>query len=305
MRKRDDELKIDISDIFGGDVQGPSESVQETAETPNESVAPEQDTQFQEWMNTRDEALQTQSHELERKLHDTISDHFPQASDEQAVNQVAEVPGAHMVVPDAVPDPKISSESPIDFSAPIAPPFMGGPNPSTSDHSADPAADAERIKAAQEANLKKLQSDLEFLMLYDEFRNIILFELKDLVGAKKSLTMLSRTVELAREQYPEIFRNTNWGPDGNLLEDGSVDAQRMIDNKNAMGFPKGEETLDSALSTLLRLRMQAIEKGLGTGLKNKIRARMYQWISEKGKKSSADGKAAKEIQRLSGYITLL
>jgi hypothetical protein len=89
------------------------------------------------------------------------------------------------------------------------------------------------------------------------------------------------------------------------LEDGSVDGQRLIDNKNALGQPKGDETLDAALSTLLRLRLQAIEKGLGTGLKNKIRARMYQWVTEKGKKNLVEGKAGGEIQRLNGYILLL
>lgn len=303
MRKKDEELKIDISDIFGGDVQVPPETAQDVASVET-TASPEQDAQFQEWMNTRDEALQTQSHDLERKLHDSLHDNFPQAPDDQvAPTEEPVIVPQEAPVPAVVPD--MQGSSAIDFSAPIAPPFMGNSGPSVPTADADPAKEAERAQAAQEAELKKLRSEHEFLMLYDEFRNIILFELKDLVGEKKALTMLARTVELAREQFPEIFKKTNWDSNGNLLEDGSVDPQRLIDNKNAMGFPRGEETLDAALSALLKLRMQAVEKGLGTGLKNKIRARMYQWITEKGKKSGADGKPAKDVQRLSGYIMLI
>lgn len=305
MRKKDEELKIDISDIFGGDVLAPPAAAQDSTGGETVAASPEQDAQFQEWMNTRNEALQTQSHDLEKKLHGSLHDSFPQAPDDQ----VAIPDEEPALVSEAVPTETVVAEtqggSAIDFSAPIAPPFMGGSGPSGPAGDVDPDKDAEKAQADQEAEMKKLKSEHEFLMLYDEFRNIILFELKDLVGEKKAFTMLSRTVELAREQFPEIFRKTNWDPNGNLLEDGSVDPQRVIDNKNAMGFPRGEETLDAALSALLKLRMQAVEKGLGTGLKNKIRARMYQWITEKGKKSGADGKPSKDVQRLSGYIMLI
>jgi hypothetical protein len=269
------------------------------------AASPEQDEQFREWMNIRDEARQTQSHDLERKLHDSLHDSFPQAPDDQVAAPAEEPTLAPEEIPTQAAVTEPQGGSAIDFSAPIAPPFMGNSGPSVPTGDVDPAQEAERAQAAQEAELKKLKSEHEFLMLYDEFRNIILFELKDLVGEKKALTMLARTVELAREQFPDIFRKTNWDPNGNLLEDGSVDPQRVIDNKNAMGFPRGEETLDSALSALLKLRMQAVEKGLGTGLKNKIRARMYQWITEKGKRSGADGKPSKDVQRLSGYIMLI
>src|ERR1035441_2977994 len=122
-------------------------------------------------------------------------------------------------------------------------------------------------------------------MLYDEFRNIILFELKDIVGEKKTMTMLGRTVELAREKYPEVLPKPNWDSAGNLLEDGSMDSQRLIDNKKALNPQKANDVVDAALSALLRLRLQAVEKGLGAGLKNKIRARMYQWITEKTQKA--------------------
>ncbi|HVZ80543.1 MAG TPA: hypothetical protein VHE12_07040 [bacterium] len=304
MRKRDEELKIDISDIFGGELSSPAGVPEDgPAVQASETATPEQDSQFQEWMDQRDEALQVQTHELERKLHDSIEASFPQAPDEQVITAEEAVTAP---APETQAQPEESApESPIDFSAPIAPPFMGGAPAAPSTPELDPEKAAEVEKQAKDVELKKLQAEHEFLMLYDEFRNILLFELKDLVGEKKAMTMLSRTVELARGQFPEVFRNTNWDAHGNLLEDGSLDAQRLIDNKNTMGTPKGDETLDAALSTLLRLRLQAIEKGLGAGLKNKIRARMFQWVTEKGKKSAIDGKPSRDFQRLSGYIMLL
>ena len=216
MRKKDEELKIDISDIFGGDVQAPPEPSQGTEKGGSNVDSPAQDAEFQEWMNTRNEALQSQSQDLERKLHDSLHDSFPQAPDDQVMAPNEEPSLAPENTGSQAVAPEMEVGSLIDFSAPIAPPFMGnpGPSPATSDN--DPAQEAERVLAAQEAELKKLRSEHEFLMLYDEFRNIILFELKDLVGEKKALTMLSRTVELAREQFPEIFRKTNWDPNGNL-----------------------------------------------------------------------------------------
>ena len=139
-------------------------------------------------------------------------------------------------------------------------------------------------------------------MLYDEFRNIIVYELKDLVGEKKTLTMLGRTVELARGKFPEIFRNVNWDAAGNLLEDGSMDGHRIIENKKMLDPGNADEVVDAALSALLRLRLQAVEKGLGPGLKNKVRARMYQWISEKIQKAATEGKDGTILKRLSGYV---
>jgi hypothetical protein len=162
-------------------------------------------------------------------------------------------------------------------------------------------ADAPDPQKAEE--LKRLQADYEFLMLYDEYRNIILHELKDLVGDKKTYTMLERTVEIARGKYPEVFRNANWDTDGNLLADGSVDSQRVIENKNALDPSKADATVDAALSALLGLRLQAVEKGLGAGLKNKIRARLYQWINEKVQKAERDRKDVSFLIRLRAYVS--
>lgn len=309
MRKQDDDLKIDISDLFGGDVPAPPP----TGAAAAEPAAPtqEQENEFQEWMSARNEALEAKTLELERKLHENSPEPFPQGPDDQlptTEEAPAAVPEAPPVVEEApvAPPAPATPESPIDFNAPITPPFMGGPAPAAATPAPAPEAAAPAETVAQtEEELKRLQADHEFMLLYDEFRNIILFEIKDLVGERKANTMLSRTVEMAREKFPEIFRNANWDAAGNLLADGSMDHQRLIDNKNALGPGKANEVLDTALGTLLRLRMQAVEKGLGAGLKNKIRARMYQWISEKGKRASQDGKPPALFQRLSAYVTAI
>lgn len=303
MRRPDDDLKIDIAELFGGDLSGPSEKLEETSallesstESPSHAhSSPEADNHFKEWMNSRNVELEAKSQELEKKFQETAASEAAapeKFSGEEILKASSDAESA--VAP--------ASSSPIDFNAPITPPFMGRSAPPPSTESETPVSAEVPAAALSADELKKLQAEYEFLMLYDEFRNIILFELKDLVGERKTYTMLGRTVELAREKYPEIFRNANWDSSGNLLEDGSVDSQRLIENKNALNSQKADEVLDAALAALLKLRLQAVEKGLGAGLKNKVRAHLYQWISEKTQKAVQDGKNALNLKRLSGYV---
>lgn len=317
MRKQDDDLKIDITDIFGGEVAAPPPKAQAapgaipsaspSAAAPAEAPV-ESESQFQEWISARNQELEMKARELERRLQEINSQQNLEASSPQEVItetvETVEVP-APSPAPSPEPPPTAPSppDSPIDFNAPIAPPFMGAapapgqapPAPAAAE--APPPPDPQKVE-----ELRKLQAEYEFLMLYDEYRNIIIHELKDLVGEKKTFTMLERTVEMARGKYPEIFRNANWDSAGNLLEDGSVDSQRLIENKNALDPQKADVVVDTALSTLLNLRLQAVEKGLGTGLRNKIRAHMYQWISEKIQKAGRDKKDDASLKRLSSYL---
>jgi hypothetical protein len=221
---------------------------------------------------------------------------------QELTTAVDPAPAAQAAAP--VPD------SPNDFSAPIAPPFMGGSSPAAAAPAAtvpnEPAPAGENAPETDPQKieeLKRLQAEFEFLMLYDEFRNMIAHELTALVGEKKTFTMLGRTVELARTKYPEVFRNANWDAAGNLLEDGSVDSQRILENKKNMDPAKADAVMDIALSALLKLRLQAVEKGLGAGLKNKIRAQMFQWVNEKTQKAGKEGKNTSYLLRLNSYVT--
>jgi hypothetical protein len=311
MRKPDDDLKINISELFGGDLPSPSESLEDvsasepspTSQTSSK-ITPEVESQFQEWMNHRNQELEVKSLELERKLQETPIPPVIPTSDTSPATPVEEA----VIAIEEVPVKSVASDSPVDFDAPIAPPFMGAATSlaDLKDSKVEtPVTTGEAQVSESLQNLdeiKKLQAEHEFLMFYDEFRNIIVYELKDLVGEKKTLTMLGRTVELARGKFPEIFRNVNWDSAGNLLEDGSIDGQRIIENKKTIDPQKAAEVVDAALSALLKLRLQAIEKGLGSGLKNKVRARMYQWISEKTQKAINEGKDEVNLKRLSGYV---
>ncbi len=342
MRRPDDEMKIEISELFGGELNSPHKTGETAAAgpsgahpTPEEHAARE--TKFQEWMNNREKELELKAQELERRLHEihaqqnletsspsldlaaeVAAEPEPAAAPQPEAAIVAEAPAPLPEPPPFVepiqaaeppPPPEAApQESLIDFSAPIAPPFMGAPAVlAAASAEAAPSAETSASSAPTDApkteELKKLQADHEFLMLYDEFRNIIAHELKDLVGEKKTFTMLGRTVELARGKFPEIFRNANWDAAGNLLEDGSVESQRIIDNKNALDAQRAELVLDTALSALLNLRLQAVEKGLGAGLRNKVRANLYQWITEKLQKTERDGKDPAILRRLNGYVS--
>jgi hypothetical protein len=314
MRRPDDDLKIDISELFGGDMPGPSETLEEppaahTAETaqPQGTAAPpaEAESQFQEWMKNRNQELELKAQELESRLKE-----LQQSQQVPLPPPPPDLLSAKDFQADVSPlrrETPAGGESPIDFNAPMVPPFMGTGAPVASREATAPSgAEGEGpagTTAPQNAEeLRKLQAEHEFLMHYDEFRNIIARELTDLVGEKKTFTMLGRTVEMAREKYPEIFRNANWDAAGNLLSDGSVDSQRIIENKNLLDPLKADAAVDAALSALLTLRLQAVEKGLGIGLKNKVRARLYQWINEKVQKADREGGDSASLRRLSSYI---
>ncbi len=311
MRKPDDELKINISELFGGDLPSPSEILEDITTDEPFTVSPAQsgipseiENQFHEWMDQRNQKLEAHTLELERKLKEATPPEGPPIDTLEPLT-IQEITNNT----DAPPETKrVLSDSPVDFDAPIAAPFMGaaassGVLQNQLVETSQPTVEDPALKSVQNNDdLRKVQAEHEFLMLYDEFRTIILYELKNLVGEKKTLTMLGRTVELAREKFPEILRNVNWDFKGNLLEDGSMEGQRIIENKKTIDPNKAEEVVDAALSGLLKLRLQAIEKGLGTGLKNKVRARMYQWISEKTQKAASEGKDGLILKRLSGYV---
>ncbi len=314
MTKKNEDLKIDINEIFGGDLPSPSEALDVpvpspaapagTEAVPNEpEPVAEAEKNFQDWMAARNQELEMKALELERRLKELQA----QQSLSEPVDSLSGQALQTAVVEEKAPPPPPqsappTSDSPIDFDAPMAPPFMGASAPAADPNAPAPEGEA-AIDPQKAEELRKLQAEHEFFMLYDEYRYIIAHELTDLVGEKKTNTMLERTVELAREKYPEVFRNANWDAAGNLLENGSIDSQRVIDNKNALDPQKADMVVDVALSALLNLRLQAVEKGLGSGLKNKVRARMYQWINEKIQKAGKEGKDVIFLRRLSGYIT--
>ncbi|HVM32625.1 MAG TPA: hypothetical protein VMU88_05790 [bacterium] len=304
MRKSDDELKIDITELFGGDLAPARQAVEqleatqapavpeEAAAEPAAPAAPAAvEQQYQDWMSAREKELEAKTQELEKRLQDLLEQKLQAAQGSAPAEPEAPAAVESAPAPVEAPAPEAGE---IDFSQPMAPPFMA-PGAATAPATAPPPVDSEE-------SLKQVQKEYEFLLLYDEFRNIIIHELRDLVGEKKTFKMLERTVELAREKYPEIFRNANWDAAGNLLQDGSLDSQRLIENRNALDPSKANAVLDAALGSLLSLRLQAVEKGLGTGMKNKVRARLYQWINEKAERAAQANKGSEDLNRLKSFV---
>jgi hypothetical protein len=314
MRKSDDDLKIDINELFGGDISSARQTVEqsnpvlpedvEISETqaappsnPDETKIAEQ--QFQEWMTIREKELEAKTQELERRLEELRKQQLQAAQAPVASFEV------HPVVEEiSPPADQTVVESPIDFNAPILPPFV--PKTISTELNAAPLdktlVSEKETNLTNEGELERVRNEYEFLMVYDEFRGIIIHELKDLVGEKKTYKMLERTVELAREKFPEVFRNANWDASGNLLEDGSLESQRLIENKSTLESAKSKAIFDLALGTLLSLRLQSIEKGLGTGMKNKVRARLYHWINEKIEKEHSTNKNVEDLNRLKNFV---
>ncbi len=208
------------------------------------------------------------------------------------------------VVPAAV----LPSETP-----PAPPPIAGnavGAVPSVPPPADAPVAATDPADSAQTApspveppgpspeEIARIQGEHEYLLLYDQFRLIVLHELTDLVGERKAKVMLARTVETARNQNPEIFRNANWDPEGNLLEDGSLDEQRILLNKASLNPPDADTLQDIAMGALYTLRLNAIEKGLGEGLRSKIKTRYRQWLSERREKAKTESRETRPYDRL-------
>jgi len=314
MRKSDDDLKIDINELFGGDISAVRQSVEqsnqvvpEAPESPGTQAAPPSspndikiaEQQFQEWMTIREKELEAKTQELERRLEE-LRDQQLQAAQATVMSTEADP----VLEESAPPANEPVVESPIDFNAPILPPFV--PKTISNESSGTTfekfSVPEQETNLTNEGELERVRNEYEFLMVYDEFRGIIIHELKDLVGEKKTYKMLERTVELAREKFPEVFRNANWDSSGNLLEDGSLDSQRLIENKSLLESAKAKTGFDLALGTLLSLRLQAIEKGLGAGMKNKVRARLYHWINDKIEKEHLASKNTEDLNRLKNFV---
>jgi hypothetical protein len=177
---------------------------------------------------------------------------------------------------------------------------MSGQSAGGATGTSDPTVSA--LDVSDPAEEARLHRENEYLALYDQFRLMIQAELMDLVGEKKSKTMLSRTLEATRNKFPEYFRNANWDPEGNLLEDGSMDLQRLIHNKSLLDPTRADAVQDLSLKSLLDMRLVAVEKGLGANLRTKLHMKMQQWCVSKRQREVAAGSSPILFDRLSAML---
>jgi hypothetical protein len=158
------------------------------------------------------------------------------------------------------------------------------------------------FKLIQRGKSSKASEPQDYYKAYDHFREMILEELKNSVGPRKTCGMLVKTFEAAREKFPDVFRNANWDANGNLLDDGSLNANRMMENKNALDSNQPDVLLDTALNSLLNLRLQAIEKGLGADTSHIIKEHLRKWVDEGSRKEGFGIDDPKILKRLSDYF---
>ena len=370
---KNDDLKIDLSELFGGDLTDAKKEAERQEQlragmadptvTPEEKRAfdeqeAERERRYQEMLRQREEEIAQsvqaaelhlavpvdppvdRSEELEEGPSTAGSEAAPPAGvpvaqEDNAPTAAAEVaPAAAEAAPTAVdvpppppptaPAPEAVSPPPpevIDFNAPFVKPFAGPASkpaaapsappvpaakpapqaaPPPAQKAAEPAAPAPELALAgpSKEELARIQLEKEYLLLYDQFRVVLLHELVELTGERKAKTMLARTVEVVRNKHPEVFRNANWDAAGTLLDDGSLDEMRLIQNKAALPPAQADQIQDLAFGALYNSRMQAVEKGLGTGLRSKIQSRYRQWLSEKRDKAAASGQDTRPYDRL-------
>lgn len=99
------------------------------------------------------------------------------------------------------------------------------------------------------------------IKMYEE----ISFELRTVlmrtISEKNVNNMMLRSLEKTALIHP-VLKNTNWGSDGRLKEDGSVDFERLMKNIEQAGDNKIEKTL-SAMMELMAIRFKAVKTGMG------------------------------------------
>lgn len=248
-----DDLKIDLSDIFGGVL------TQEQKKAIEEKVA----------------AHQQQQEEQELPSASTVS---------------------------------LQQET-IDFNAPIPRPFSTKLEekpevaPQAAEPTETPASPSEEQEAAaptpeeleEQRRLNEMQAYIEN---YESLRGVFLRELSEIVGEKKVYAMFERTYEAAREKYPQVLRNANWDDDGNLLEGGALNGMRIYQNKKKIDAEHPDQVIDVALEALLQLRLGAVEKALGTGMRSLMKTRLVEEIRRREKSTGASGTSPVFYRRL-------
>ena len=68
-----------------------------------------------------------------------------------------------------------------------------------------------------------------------------------------------------------ILRNVHWSPGGDLVDNGTIEVNRLV--KNAEALPIDQDAVAAAKAALMELvavRLQAVEQGLGPSMKQAV-----------------------------------
>jgi len=286
MKKPEDDLKLDINEIFGGDW---TEGVKAPSEPPLPSPPP----------SVLPESLDESASDI--KFNDEAGAPVP----EPVVITV--ISKTHRSMASSSTD----SEIPVDLDSggqttevPSKPAGLVIRQPGTSGKGigALTAGEGSSIVMKPGVSARKEPSAEDLVGAYDRFRLILLEELKSTIDVKKISMMLVKTFEAARESHPEIFRNANWDASGNLIEDGSLNVRKVIENRDVLDPKQADVILDNALLFLFNLRMQAVEKALGPEYGGRIKNQVRQWIAAEVPKNGFGKNDPRVLQHLGNFL---
>jgi hypothetical protein len=284
MRKPDDDLKLDINEIFGGDWTEPSKTAPEpVVPEPPASVLPE-----------TMEDIQGSNIKFNDEVNAPIVEPVV-ITVIQKVKRYAQAPEVEAPIEAPIEEaPKLTTDAAIQTLQIV--------QPGTSGRSDTVSSEPSSIVMKPGVSARKEPTLEDFINAYDRFRLIFIEELKGTIDVRRISTMFVKTFEAARERNLDILRNANWDSAGNLIEDGSLNVQRISDNKNALDEKQSEVILDNALLGLFNLRIQAVEKGLGPEYGTRVKAQIRKWIDTEMKKNGSGKNDPKVLQRLSNFL---
>ena len=104
---------------------------------------------------------------------------------------------------------------------------------------------------------------------FDAVRNRMEMVLTPFIGDKITKKMLSWSFERAVKSHP-ILKDTHWTMTGEYLDNGAIESGRVI---KALAAYQGQDTValvKAALSELLKMRLAAVEQGLGPSLRQTV-----------------------------------
>jgi len=93
--------------------------------------------------------------------------------------------------------------------------------------------------------------------------------LSPFISEKVAKKMLAWSLDRAQKTHP-ILKNVHWSPSGDLLDNGEIEVTRLVKNVEAFAGQPVVQLVKLAMSDLLVIRLEAVEKGLGPSMKQSV-----------------------------------
>jgi len=93
--------------------------------------------------------------------------------------------------------------------------------------------------------------------------------LSPFISEKVAKKMLAWSLDRGQKTHP-ILKNVHWSPSGDLLDNGEIEVTRLVKNVEAFAGQPVVQLVKLAMSDLLVIRLEAVEKGLGPSMKQSV-----------------------------------